>query len=112
MDAARYDRRLALEKPVAGASNGAGGTSYTWTVQATVAANIRFLRGTETVMAARLQGRQPIIATFRANDTTKLIDPTWRLRDTRDGTIYAVRGASITQDRARIEVLAESGVAA
>jgi len=72
----------------------------------------RHLRGTETVMAARLENRHPIIVSLRASPATKQITSTWRLVDARDGIEMAVRDVTHEPDRKWISLLVERGVAA
>lgn len=84
-----------------------------------------YLRGTESVIAARLEGRQPIVVRVRASSDTRQIDTDWRMRDLRngswagdsgseywDGPVYAVRSVIPTEDRQFIDVTVEKGVAA
>ena len=88
-------------------------------------AGFTFLRGTETVIAARLEGRQPIVVRVRACSQTRQIDAGWRMRDLRNGEwlgsgsdaywsgpVYAVRSVIPTEDRQFIDVAVESGVPA
>lgn len=70
---------------------------------------VRALRGTETVLAARLEGRQPVIVTVRSDPETDQIDP--EMRATINGRVYNVREhPGLTEDRLYLEFLAESGV--
>lgn len=70
---------------------------------------VRALRGTETVLAARLEGRQPVIVTVRSDPETDQIDP--EMRATINGRVYNVREhPRLTEDRLFLEFLAESGV--
>lgn len=71
-----------------------------------------FLRGGESVIAARLEGRQPVVVRVRSTSQTRLIEPDWRMRDLRTGDAYAVRSISPTPDRRWLDVLVEKGVAA
>lgn len=77
----------------------------------TTRAHIRFLRGGETVQAARLQGRQPVVVTVRRSSKTMQIDADTVMRDVRTGTVYNIRAVVPTEDRQFIEITAESGVA-
>ncbi|MBB5702143.1 hypothetical protein FHS76_002018 [Ochrobactrum daejeonense] len=76
----------------------------------TTRAHFRFLRGGETVQAARLNGKQPVVATIRRNERTRLIKTDTVMRDTRTGTKYNIRAVVPTDDRKFLEVTAESGV--
>jgi hypothetical protein len=87
-------------------------------------AGYTFLRGGEAVIAARLEGRQPIVVRVRSSSETRLIRPNWRMRDLNDGSwqdsgetvwsgpIYAVRSIAATPDRMWLDVMVEAGVAA
>lgn len=78
-----------------------------WTTQFTRAATIRQAKGgDETVMAARLQGRQPVKIIVSSDTGTRQITHEWRAVDTRTGVVYALktvfdeerRGQFITMD--------------
>lgn len=89
--------------------NGQGGTITGWSEQCTVWAGVQFLRGGETVQAARLAGRQPVVVRVRAYSVTSQITPAWRMRI--GGAIYNIRAIVPSDDRAFYEITAESGVA-
>lgn len=69
-----------------------------------------FLRGNESVIAARLQGRKPAILTVRYSSHTSSITTSWRCVDKRSGEIFNIREVTVTVDRADIELLIELGV--
>lgn len=95
--------------------DGSGGTDDGWTTAEAGShicwASFRFLRGGETVMAARLSGKQPVVVGIRRSTDADAITPAWRMRDLRTGAVYNVRAAVPTDDRAMIELLCEAGVA-
>jgi SPP1 family predicted phage head-tail adaptor len=105
----KLDRRVAFDAPTS-APNGQGGTISGWAQQLQVWANFRFLRGGEVVQSARLEGRQPVVVTIRASTAAKLITPEWRMRDTRTGTIYAIRTCPPPGRDGFVELTCESGV--
>ena len=71
-----------------------------------------FLRGGETVMAARLSGRQPAILRVRATVETREITTDWRLVNSENEVeIWNVRSVEPSEDRAFIDLLCERGVA-
>lgn len=78
----------------------------------TVRANIRYLRGGETVQAARLTGKQPVVVTVRRSSHTRALTTDSQMKDARTGTEYQIRAIVPTEDRQFIEITAESGVAA
>ncbi|MGU3577092.1 head-tail adaptor protein [Brucellaceae bacterium C25G] len=77
----------------------------------TVRANIRYLRGGETVQAARLTGKQPVVVTVRRSSQTAALITNDKMRDARTGTEYQIRAIVPTEDRQFMEITAESGVA-
>lgn len=108
--AGRMDQMVAFDAPTQ-VHNGQGGRINGWTQLCVVAANIRYLRGSEPVIAARLSGKQPVVVTVRKSSLTAQITTAFRMRDTRTGAEYNIRGIVPTADRAAFEITAESGVA-
>lgn len=92
-------------------SDGMGNTVDTWLEEFQCRAQFMFLRGSETVMAARLESRQPIVVRIRASADAMRVSPEWRMRNVRSGEEYNIR--TITYDRSRglLDLLVESGVA-
>ncbi|WP_074939767.1 phage head completion protein [Roseovarius indicus] len=74
-------------------------------------AHFRYLRGSESVMAARLDGKQPVVATIRRSAVAETINSEWVMRDVRRGTTYNIRTVVPSDDRRFLEITAESGVA-
>jgi SPP1 family predicted phage head-tail adaptor len=110
MDAGHLDERIFLQKPTA-TSDGMGGTEAGWEDVFETRAHFRYLRGGESVLAGRLQGRLTIVATIPSHTAARQVTPDWRIRDAREGTIYNVRSIIPSDDRAFLELTAESGVA-
>jgi head-tail adaptor len=77
-----------------------GATDHAWW------AEILALRGGEPVMAQRLQGVQPVIIAVRANPTTRAIDNAYRVIGVPDRQVYDITAATLTMDRAWVEILA------
>lgn len=93
-----------------------GGTVGEWQDQFTVAARIMPRLGGETVEAARLAGRQPVVIRVRQSTQTRRIATDWRATDARSGVAYNIRTAIDpdmgNSDHGRwIDMLAEAGVA-
>lgn len=107
--AAKLDRLVAFDAPTI-APNGQGGSISGWVERMQVWAGFRFLRGGEVVQSARLEGRQPVVVTVRSGTQTNSITPEWRMRDLRDGTIYAIRTCPAAGRERFIELTCESGV--
>lgn len=72
-------------------------------------ASFKFLRGGETVMAARLTGKQTSIITVRQSVDLRSIDTSWRIKS--GDVLWNIRTIADPDDRgAWFEILAESGV--
>ncbi|MCV0396959.1 MAG: head-tail adaptor protein [Rhizobiaceae bacterium] len=99
-----FDRLEAID-------DGYGGTVDQWTEQFTRRAGYTRLRGTEPVMAARLEGKQPTVIRVRVDSETRQITTDWRARDARSGEAFNIRSIARTNDRRWFDILAESGVA-
>lgn len=91
--------------------DGFGNTVGQWVEQFQCRAAYHHLRGSESVIASRLQGKHIQAVKVRANSKTKLVTSDWRLRDLITGTSFNVREAVANIDRQFIDLLVESGVA-
>nr|WP_313011930.1 phage head closure protein [Brucella intermedia] len=92
--------------------DGYGNTYGQWVPQFERDACILPSKGGETVIASRLQSVQPALIIVRFDTETATITPTWRLIETRSGTVYNIRTAADMERRRRfITLLCESGVA-
>lgn len=103
--------RVAFDAPTVSA-DGYGGNVSGWSEQFTTQAHIMYLRGGETVQAARLQGRQPVVVTIRNSAQGQAVLPSWRMRDVRSGMVYNIRSIVRSDNRQFLELTAESGVPA
>lgn len=124
MHAGLLTRSVAFDKPDRG-DDGHGGIAEGWQeamLAVEAQAHFMYLRGGETVQAARLEGRQPIVVTIYNFAAARMIDETWRMRDMRDGDwdsgdnwtgpVFQVRGRPVpSQDRRWLEITIEGGVA-
>lgn len=91
-------------------SNGMGGTESGWAEQFQAWTKVIWLRGGETVMAARLAGRQPAVFVIGLSDASLLLETNWRARDVSTGAEFAVKAQIPSDDRAFLEVTVESGI--
>lgn len=110
--------RIAFDKRET-SSDGGGGTTTSWSEQFTVWGGFTHLRGGETVLAGRLEGRHTLVIRVRASTNTRLITSDWRARDARRGTEFAIRDVTLEPmdaggrpARGYIDLLCESGVGA
>jgi len=107
--------RITFAQPDA-VSDEYGNSTSGWQDKFTVAAQITPRLGGETVEAARLEGRQPVVVRVRYSSDTKQIRGDWRATDVGSGIAYNVRSVvdpnmGGPQHGQWIDVLAESGVA-
>lgn len=84
-----------------------------WHDEATVWASVRYLRGGESVMAARMQSRTPAILTIRSSGKARQVTSEWRVQ-TRDrsGTerLFEVKeDPRPTEGGGFLEMLVEAG---
>jgi len=92
--------------------DGAGNpVSGPWVEQFRTSAQMHPLRGTEAVMASRLQGIQPYLVTVRCYSATLCITTDGRLRDTRSGVTYNITSAVPREKRDYIDMLCVAGTA-
>lgn len=112
MRAGDLNSRVTFQRRVT-ADDGYGNEVGEWQTQFTVWAGFKPLRGTETVMAARLSGRQPYIVTIRQSSQTRQITTDWRAVDARNSSrVFNIRAITDPDGtRAWLEVLTEQGVA-
>ena len=95
------------------ADDGYGNGGYTgpFATVFSAAARIQILRGTETVMGARLQGKQTIALTMRWQPAFATVDTTWRAVNGRTGAEYNIRSIEPDERKSFVNVLSETGVA-
>lgn len=82
-----------------------------WQDQFTIWGGLQFMRGGESVIAARLTARQPAILTIRDSAQTRAIGPSDRVKNARTGEIFNIREhPRVSRDnRGFLEVLVEAG---
>lgn len=102
----RFDKQVERDDP-------GGGTLTEWVPQFTRWADIRPLKGSETVQAQRLAGIQPALILVRFDSETRTIDPSWRAVEQNNGqnvAFYALKTASdMERERQFITMTAEIG---
>lgn len=99
-----FDRRVDVD-------DGYGNTKGGWEEKFQCRAAYRHLRGGESVMAGRLEGRHTQIITVRSSSQTRQIGTDWRVRDVRTGDEFNIRDVTQETDRQWISLLVERGVA-
>jgi head-tail adaptor len=83
-----------------------------WIEQFQRRAEFRTMPGSETVLAARLEGRQPMQVNVRIDGQVARVGNDWQLRDVRNGLAYNIRDIrKDTSNRAMMVFMVEGGVA-
>lgn len=105
MRAGQLTKRVTLLEPVI-SGDADGRQIQSRAARGTVWANVRPLRGGESVMQSRMASRNPAIITVRASSVTRRITNEWRALV--DGKEYDIKeDPRETQGRAMLEFLAE-----
>ena len=108
--------RVAFQQRAA-TSDDAGNTQGDWDLASAFVRPAGYIMkpGSEAVLAARLEGRQPVtIFTYFDAETSQVkATSTWRIVDQNDGTIYAIRAAAdMGRKRQWMTFVCEAGVEA
>lgn len=74
-------------------------------------AKFTHLRGSETVMAARLESRNVVLMQVWASDQTEQVTADWQVTDVRRGTVFNIREIHQDRTQAIFEMMIESKVA-
>jgi SPP1 family predicted phage head-tail adaptor len=78
----------------------------------TVAARIKPARGAESIQAARLAGREPVVITVRYSSDTAEIRTEWRAYDARSQKYYNIRSiVNPDEHKAYLDLECDGGVA-
>lgn len=78
---------------------GDGGAVTGWEVMFSEAARIKPAIGGESVVASRLQGRQPHIVTVWSSARTRGVGLDWRIVNRRSGAVYAIKSFANVDER-------------
>jgi head-tail adaptor len=76
-------------------------------------AGFNLMRGSESVIASRLTGVQPMTVTLRSTVNARSVRPDWRMVDVSTGKLYAIQ--SVMQDfddKSWVDMIVTEGVAA
>ena len=92
--------------------DGYGNTVGAWVEQFQHQAKFIQIRGSETVMAGRLESHSTLIMQVRVCADTMQIGTDWKATDVRRDVDYNIRDIAEDRSRAILDLLAESGVAA
>ncbi|MDX1015342.1 phage head closure protein [Sinorhizobium medicae] len=91
--------------------DGAGNVYGDWVTVFSAHARIQILRGTETVMAGRLAGKQTVALTIRWQTEVATMHSGYRAVNARSGVEYNIRSIEPDERRAFVNLLVEAGVA-
>lgn len=107
-DAGDLYHRVAFDVRV-DAEDGAGNTQGDWEEQFSRRAAFTHLRGGESVMASRLEGKHIQVIRVRACAQTRQVTTDWQVRDVRTAVAYNIRDVTPDSSRLWIDFLVESG---
>jgi len=110
-DAGALRARVALDKRTVVDDDMGNTVSGPFAEQFSVRAELRALRGSEAVIAGRLEGRNTFGVYIRSSIQTRQITSDWQMRDARRGTVYAIRTVDAVTDPLWVYLTVESGVA-
>lgn len=110
--AAARRERLRFQLRDVSADDGYGNREDKWRTKFEMFARVQPLKGSETVIAARLAGTQPYIITVQSCRDTRRVTPGWRAVDANDTKrIFNIRsGANFDERNRNIVFAAEAGV--
>lgn len=75
-------------------------------------ARVQILRGSETVMAGRLTGKQTVAVSIRWQpEVATLTSSAWRAKNGRSGELMNIRSIEPDERKAIVNILCETGVA-
>lgn len=94
-------------------ADGYGNVAGAWEPQFEAHCGLTYLKGSETVLASRLEARSPVIIAMRNSANARRVTHEWQATDLRTGRVFQIKEAPRpSDDRSTLEVLAEAGVAA
>lgn len=110
--AAARRERLSFQVRDVMPDDGFGNREDKWRTKFQMFARVQPLRGSETVIAARLAGTQPYVITVESCRDSRSVTPGWRAVDAREPQrIFNIRSAANFDERNRlITFTAETGV--
>lgn len=108
--ASRLTERMSFHKREE-VDDGYGNTVGEMVKQSECLAEFVHLRGSEEVMAGRLQGTHTQLIRVRRSRATEAVNTDWAVKDERRGTWFNIRDITLLPDRRTIDILAQAGVA-
>lgn len=111
MDPGSLRERIAFDKRAVATDDGYGNTIGGWAEQFQRAAELKYMRGSEPVIAARLTGVQPSIFHVWYDSKTATVDENWRIRDARTGKLFNIRSIITDPNKEYIDFTCDAGVA-
>ncbi len=93
-------------------SDGYGNEQGDFVAEFECRAGFNNLRGSETVIASRLTGVQPMKVRVRSTSNTRMVGTDWRIRDVNSGKFYAITAVVQDFDDTRwMDIMVTEGVA-
>lgn len=112
MAAGPLRERVRFERRASGSGDGYGNVSTAWSELDVVSAEVRPMRGSEQVLATKLEGREPVEIRVRFSSTLANLTTDDRAVNVRTGATFNVRSVENRDQRKKyLTVIAEAGVA-
>jgi head-tail adaptor len=110
--AAQLREKLRFEARSAAVDDGYGNFVAGWEERFTADARVMPLKGSESVIASRLAGVQPVIITIRSHWGARQVTSDWRAVDTRNTSrVFNIKSLANFDERNRyLDIMAEAGV--
>lgn len=105
--------RLRFEYRPTRVDDGYGNTEGGWRIGFETMARVRFLTGSEPVIAARLAGVQPVRITIDSTKDAREVTTGWRAVDARDpNRVFNITSppANMDEKNRELDIMAQSGV--
>lgn len=107
----KFIHRLSFQKRVETANDGLGNQLTEFQEQFQTRARKHYLRGSNAVLSAKLEGRQPVLVQVRKSCRTEEVTADWRAVDVRTKEIFNIRSIEPEENRQEISFIVERGVA-
>lgn len=105
----RLHENYIFYKRVETADDGYGNILSDWVEQFRARGERRYDKGGESVIAARLQGVQPVKIIIRTSASSALVCEDWKVVDANSGTSYNIMAKTELPRRQYFELLCKSG---
>lgn len=94
---------IAFERPAAGTDGAGNHVTGAWDRVFEDRAHVRYLRGGETVIGARLAGNQPAVFTVLSGPDVDQVRQDWRIVDLQTNRVFGITSYVLSDDQMTVE---------